>query len=150
MCRGPPIHYNESKLLKTNKIIHSNESKLEDFKMNYKKLKCKIKEEQKLLAIEIRRGKYLRKPSHWEGHTEEEEDQLFSTYDGETFFKYWKIESLSYKYRHRHIAYCTMFNRTPYEKIETPKNGNSADKRTIENCKKQWVSHLDETLRDNS
>lgn len=117
--------------------------------MTYKELKCKIKEEQKLLAIKIRRGKYLRKPCRWDERTQEE-NHLFSIYDGETFFKYWNIESLSYNYRHYHIAYCTMFNRTPYEKIETPKEENSANKKVIEKYQKEWVSHLDETLRDNS
>lgn len=111
--------------------------------MTYKELKNKIKEEQKTLALQIRRGKYLRKPDH---RTDITKDDKKLYYYGSTFDD-WNVHMLSQKYRHKHIAYCKMFNRTPYGQIEDPKKGNSPSKKKIEEYENQWENLLDEALR---
>jgi len=118
--------------------------------MTYKELKNKIKEEQKSLAVKISRGKFLRKPSHRDNMTDEEKEFYIRTYDGISYFGDWKVEQLSWKYRHRHIVYCNMFNNTPYEKIERPRISNKPRSKDLERYKKEWGEQLDETLRDNS
>lgn len=118
--------------------------------MTYKELKNKIKEEQKEFCRKISRAKYLRKPKHRENITEEEKKFFISDYDGVEYFGDWKIARLSWDYRHRHIVYCTMFNNTPYQKIERPSNGNKPDSRRLELHKKEWEGQLDEALRNNS
>lgn len=87
--------------------------------MNFKELKNKTKEEQKLLAKEIRRGKYLRKPKNRTDLSDIDiSDYFWKNGRGDIFYDEGKVQSLSYTYRHMHIAYCMFFNKTPYEKIE--------------------------------
>ena len=117
---------------------------MEDFEMTYKDLKKKIKEEQKALALEIRRGKFLRKPDNRGDITEDDKD-LYYSYDG---FSCWKVDNLSNEYRHKHIAYCILFNNTPYGLIESPRDDNKASTSTIDFYKKEWEDQLDEALRD--
>ena len=95
--------------------------------MTFKELKNKIKEEQKTLAQKIRELKSKRK----------------SVPDGyvQGLFHY------QYTYRHVHIAYCTFFNNTPYEKIES-KCHEKPTSFKLDNLKKEWESQIDETLRD--
>lgn len=114
--------------------------------MTYKDLKNKIKEEQKTLALEIRRGKFLRKPDNRTDITEDDKE-LYYSYDG---FNCWKIERLSWDYRHRHIAFCNMFYNTPYERIESPKKSNHPDTHRLDFHKKEWEGQLDEALRDSA
>lgn len=83
--------------------------------MTYKELKNKIKQEQKDLALKIRRGKYLRKPDN-RGNNITDEDKKLYYYGG--YFDDWKVYSLSFQYRNKHIAYCSFFNNTPYHAIE--------------------------------
>jgi hypothetical protein len=95
--------------------------------MTFKELKNKIKEEQKTLAQKIREHKSQRK-----------------------LVKYGYVEGLvfnQYKYRHTHIAYCTFFNNTPYEKIES-KCHEKPSSRKLDDLKKKWESQIDEALRD--
>ena len=98
--------------------------------MTFKELKNKIKEEQKELASHIRNGKSGRKPSNRNDSNSADHYRLWRNRDD---------------YRHIHIAYCTMFNRTPYEAIERNCN-EEPSKRRIENIKKEWEGMLDEAL----
>lgn len=50
---------------------------------------------------------------------------------------------LSWKFRHRHIAYCQLFNNTPYSSIEKPREGNEPDEKLVE----RWKDVFRETLR---
>ena len=111
--------------------------------MTYKELKNKIKEEQKILALQIRRGKYLRKPDHRVDITKDDK-KLY--YYG-SIFATWNIERLSWEYRHKHIAYCKMFHNTPYGMIEDPKEDNKPNKKQIEKYENEWENLLDEALR---
>jgi hypothetical protein len=114
--------------------------------MTYKELKNKIKEEQKTLALQIRRGKYLRKPSHRVDITKDDKKLFYSNND----FHAWKIDQLSSEYRHKHIAYCLMFNNTPYHLIEQPQEQNKPYKSKLESYKKEWEGKIDETLRNSA
>jgi len=116
--------------------------------MTRKELKNKIKEEQKLLAIKIKRGKFLNKPSHRENMTEEEKEFYISIYDGISHFKDWKVGQLSHEYRHKHIIYCQMFNNTPYEKIEHPRVSNKPTPQHLKLYKERWEVILWEAQRD--
>ena len=112
--------------------------------MTFKELKRKVKEEQKQLALEIRRGKHLRKPSH---RTDITKDDRELYYYRESFEAY-MVERLSSEYRHYHIAYCTFFNNTPYGLIEDPSekpNGNR-----IKLIKESWESEIVEVVCDSS
>ena len=114
--------------------------------MTFKELKFKIKKEQKELALQIRRGKSLRKPDSRTDVTKE--DKKLYYYGGS--FEDWNVFLLSRKYRHRHIAYCTMFNNTQYGLIEQPRYGNKPSSRDLDKYKKDWTELLDETVRDSS
>jgi len=95
--------------------------------MKFKELKNQIKEEQKQLAQVIKKLKATRKQSpygyvsglDWEQHT----------------------------YRHKHIAYCQFFNKTPYEKIERSCH-EDPNTSTIDNYTKEWYSTLEEDVRN--
>ena len=110
--------------------------------MTFKELKRKIKQEQKDLALKIRRGKFLRKPKNRKDVTKEEKKLFFY---GSTF-QPWEVEALSRKYRHNHIIYCNMFNKTPYDKIEVPRDDNSPNSSLLENIREEWEKQLDETI----
>jgi hypothetical protein len=103
--------------------------------MNFKELKCKIKQEQKDLAKDIRLAKHLRKPKN----IKTEKDRQLA---GSSWFD-------SYQFRHRHIVYCMLFNKTPYEKIEI-KCREKPSSKILEKLKTEWTSKLDEALRDNT
>lgn len=96
--------------------------------MKFKELKNQIKEQQKELASHIRNQKAKRKkrPNGY-------------------------ISGLSYKrseFRHRHIAYCQFFNKTPYEKIENKCN-ESPNTFIIDKYMKEWYNEIDhEDVRD--
>ena len=105
--------------------------------MTYKELKHTIKEEQKVLAQSITTGKPLRKPKNWENANS---DQKRAGKDLE-----WNQKI----YRHRHIIYCQMFNNTPYEKIEQPREGNKPSSWHLNDIRKKWEAELDEeTIRN--
>lgn len=70
--------------------------------MTFKQLKNQIKEEQKQAAKEIRELKSKRKEASC-GYVS-------------------GLDKARFNYRHKHIAYCMFFNKTPYELIE-PKCG---------------------------
>ncbi len=114
--------------------------------MLYKELKLKIKEQQKSLAQQIKRGKSLRKPKDRIDVTPEDKKLYYSTW-GDKVFANWRIESLSWEYRHKHIVYCTFFNRTPYEMVEKFCRENP-DSNKLKNIEKEWEGLLDEALRD--
>ena len=114
--------------------------------MNFKDLKNKIKEEQKTLALKIRRGKFLRKPVNRETMTDEEKSKYIWTYRDEDFFLFHEVDSLSEDYRHRHIVYCEMFNNTLYDKIEKPRDNNLPKGNLINKIREEWDNALDETL----
>lgn len=96
--------------------------------MTFKELKLKIKEEQKLLAQEIKEAKGRRKEVP-HGYVE----------------GLWFDQN---EYRHIHIMYCNFFNNTPYEKIEQPREGNAPSSWKLEFYKDRWTKELDEALRD--
>jgi len=119
--------------------------------MTFKELKHKIKEEQKQLAQKIRRGKYLRKPDRREDMTAD--DKRFYFYKGYNnnlyFYDQGRVEDLSSEYRHIHIMYCHMFNGTPYDKIEQPRDENGPSGSLLDSIQKQWECEIDEeTLRN--
>jgi len=97
--------------------------------MTKKQLKLQIKEQLKSLAKDIRTGKGLRKPKNQTGKDLSKLDRLE-----------WNRDS----YRHKHIAYCIMFNNTPYHMIECPREGNKPSKYTLESYKKEWEGLIDE------
>jgi len=123
--------------------------------MNFKELKKQIKEQQKQLAINIKRGKFLQSPKNWHLMTDQERKTYIykvhrsgysSITDG---FMNWKVDQLSVEYRHIHIAYCTFFNNTPYDKIEKPAKDNRPHTSRLDLIKKSWMKLLDEeTLRN--
>lgn len=49
----------------------------------------------------------------------------------------------SYRYRHRHIAYCEL-RGTPREKIELPRENNEPSELLIETVKSKWTLLLEE------
>jgi hypothetical protein len=99
--------------------------------MTYKELKLKIKQEQKALARAIKIGKSARKPDN----RNEENEGFYEAL-------YWNRIS----YRYNHIVYCNMFNRTPYEKIEQPRDNNKPMKHRLDKIRKEWESLLDEQI----
>jgi len=103
--------------------------------MTFKELKSKIKEEQKLLAEQITNGKTGRKPKN-------RSDDNMGDYDN-LFINQWN-------YRHRHIVYCQMFNNTPYQLIEHPRNGNKPFSNKLDAFKKDWEGMLDEVVCDSA
>jgi len=116
--------------------------------MNYKDLKNKVKQEQKSLAKQIRRGKELRKPCNRKDVTEEDRAMYYTTFGGDSEgFANWKIEGLSDTFRHKHIAYCMFFFNTPYDLIESNCNENP-DFNTVDSFKNEWDGMLDEALSD--
>ena len=112
--------------------------------MTFKELKQKIKEEQKELAQIISRGKYLRKPCRRTDITKEDKNLYYFG----AHYEPWKVEELRYNFRHRHIAYCQLFNKTPYSSIETPREENLPSKSLIKNFENEWLGELDEALRN--
>lgn len=123
--------------------------------MTFKELKNKIKEEQKQLALKIRRGKFLRKPKNRVGMTDEDRHLYFYRYDQykEAFFN--GSYAMSGDYRARHIAYCMFFNNTPYGMIEKPREDADYSKTlAISRSKdfiKKWKSEIDEeTVRSSA
>lgn len=114
--------------------------------MTFKDLKNKIKQEQKILALQIRRGKFLRKPCYRTDITEDEKRLYYSNWDND--FANWKVNDLSCEYRHRHIIYCHMFNNTPYDSIEKPHDDNYPDSGKLERIRKEWEGQIDEALRN--
>jgi len=101
--------------------------------MTYIELKNKIKEEQKLLAEDIKTGKTGRKPKNRNKENSGFYEHLFWN----------RIE-----YRHRHIAYCEFFNNTPYEKIEQPSAYNKPNRSKIDSYKKEWGSVIVEFITE--
>ncbi len=97
--------------------------------MTKKQLKLQIKTELKSLAKDIRTGKGLRKPKNQ---------------TGKDLSKLSRLEWNRDSYRHKHIAYCSMFNNTPYHMIECPRDDNKPSKYTLESYKKEWEGLIDE------
>ena len=79
----------------------------------------KIKEEQKQLALIIRKKKSQRK-------------ELPNGYVP-------GLVQMRVKYRHRHIAYCIM-RGTPYEKIEQPSENNRPNMNIVKSIIEEWSS----------
>jgi hypothetical protein len=102
--------------------------------MTYKELKLKIKEEQKALAKQIKECKPLRKPRN---RVDASEELLRSCWSDH-----------SWEYRHKHIVYCYMFNGTPYEKIEQPREDNTPSSGYLEKIKNEWEALLDEAIHN--
>lgn len=96
--------------------------------MTFKELKNKIKEEQKILAQDIKDFKEQRKDSP-DGYVE----------------GLWHRQN---DYRHIHIAYCQYFNNTPYNLIEQPRDGNKPDSRRLRNISTSWEMVTGEALRN--
>jgi len=100
--------------------------------MKFKELKNQIKEEQKESASQIRSLRKDRESTSW----------------------------LSFTFRHKHIAYCQFFNKTPYEKIEhttrsiTSDSGrtikiNNPNTQIIDKYMKEWEGkEFEEDVRD--
>ena len=99
--------------------------------MTYKELKQHIKKQQKALALAIKKGKSARKPDNRNNGNIGFYEALF-----------WN----RINYRYNHIVYCNMFNRTPYEKIEQPRDNNKPMKSRLDKIRKEWESLLDEQI----
>jgi len=117
--------------------------------MTYKELRLKIKEEQKSLALQIRRGKFLRKPGNRKDITKEDKRLYYSTYGDITHFSTWKVGALSWEFRHRHIIFCNMFNNTPHEMIKRPRDDNRPSSRLLDKIKNEWESQIDDEVVHN-
>ena len=105
--------------------------------MTFKELRNRIKEEQKFLAQQIKLGKPLRKPSVYAQASEEAIDACKD------------LDWNRVEFRHRHIAYCQMFNNTPYALIEQPREGNKPSSHELNRIKETWEDELDEeTIRN--
>ena len=98
--------------------------------MTFKELKLKIKIEQKKLSRTIRILKSARKP------------KIYST-NPKKYNSLGNLETHQYNFRHTHIAYCTFFNNTPYEKIEKICLEDPYDFK-INKLKKQWDEIIQE------
>lgn len=117
--------------------------------MNFKDLRDKIKEEQKHLAQQIKRGKSLRKPKDRINVSEKDRALYYGLYGDSDGFTYWKVTDLGETYRHRHIIYCNMFFNTPYEMIEqSTRDDHKPSTYQLEKIQKEWESELDEDVRD--
>ncbi len=95
--------------------------------MTFKKLKFKIKEEQKLLAQTIKEQKGKRKD-----------------------VPYGYVNGLDYNrddYRHIHIMYCHFFNKTPYSMIERECHTDPSSRR-LDKLRETWESQIEEALCD--
>ena len=92
----------------------------------FKNLKSEIKEEQKELAIKIRKEKNRRKTKDYKN-------------DREYWDILYNINSFKREYRANHIAYCIFFNNTPYEKIENPREGNKIEYKSLISI---WMKEL--------
>lgn len=101
--------------------------------MNFKNLKSKIKEEQKQLAQKIRNGKSGRKPVNRKS---------------ENYDDWYGLEENQRQYRHKHIIYCNMFNNTPYDDIEQPRDENLPSSWLLDRIREKWEAELDEVIRD--
>lgn len=113
--------------------------------MTYKELKNKVKEEQKVLAKQITRGKFLRKKRNQLTQTEEEK----KFYGNDTNWIWYNTKKLSSRYRAIHIAYCTFFNNTPMEKIEAnPRSDNFFDSFLFNRVYKEWEEIAKEWVKD--
>lgn len=103
----------------------------------------KKKLELKELAHQIRKYKLSRKPKNVILYPE-----LKTLYDS-----LWKLDSLRYRYRHEHIAYCEVRGRTR-QQIETPKDDNKPNEEDIQEYKNKLLAELEkyknETLRSSS
>jgi len=106
--------------------------------MTYKELKHKIKEEQKSLAQKIRTCKPLRKPKNWDSASEKTK-QLCNSYN-----EGWN--NYGWEFRHRHIIYCNMFNNTPYDMIEQPRDGNRPSSHLLDKIKEEWENQIDDEV----
>lgn len=111
--------------------------------MTRKELKNKIKEEQKQLAIDIKRGKFLRRPKNWSLMTDEEKRTYIFRSGSDLGFKNYLVDQLSSDYRHTHIAYCTFFNNTPYDKIENPRKDHKPNTSSLHSLRKFWEDQID-------
>jgi len=98
--------------------------------MIYKELKKKIKTEQKSLALLIRNGKSGRKPKNQNTKNMADWERLECNQD---------------QYRHQHIVYCTLFNKTPYDLIEQPRENNKPSTYFLDKLKKEWEEAIDKT-----
>jgi len=92
--------------------------------MKRKELKLKIKEDQKRLARKIKEQKSKRKESP-NGYVH-------------------GLDYNSREYRHKHIAYCMMFNKTPYDLIERPREDNKPSKHLVDGYKEGWKGLIDD------
>ena len=92
--------------------------------------KAPIKEEQKELAQRIRNGKNGRKPINRNDVNYDDWNSLEYNQDA---------------FRHRHIIYCTMFNNTPYNAIEQPRDENNPRPWYLDKIREEWEGMLNET-----
>ena len=107
--------------------------------MTFKELKKQIKEDLKQRAQIISRGKFLRKPDNRTDITDDDKKNFYymSSFDN------WMVERHSIEYRHMHIAYCMMFNGTPYNMIENPRINNKPSKSKLEGWKEKWEAEIE-------
>jgi len=116
----------------------------------FKELKKQIKEQQKALAASITRGKIFRKPSQQSNMTDD--DKKIYCWKNSIGYAY-DISRLDYSsrdYRHRHIAYCMFFNKTPYHKIESEcRDNNGPNLDIVDRYMKEWEKQI-EVICDNS
>jgi len=113
--------------------------------MTQKELKQKIKEQLKNDAKEIRFAKFIRKPKNLKTITDEQKKEFSGIIE-----RPWRLDSIRWGYRHKHIAYCMCFNKTPYERIELHCKEAPSFK-TVDKYINDWKGQIDEpaeALRD--
>jgi uncharacterized membrane protein len=101
--------------------------------MTFKEIRKQTKEELKIIAFDIRTGKFFRKPARREvGVTTDEQFKVFNSLDYNR-----------HVYRHKHIAYCELFNGTVRTAIEVPRENNKPNNKLIDIYKKEWTVQID-------
>ena len=97
----------------------------------------KIKEEQKVLAEDIKQLRLRRKPKR------REELGPYELKNKTTKQKW----NLSYHYRHIHIAYCELRGRKR-DQIEQPASDNPANESIIQDVKTKWIDEIEKYAQE--
>ena len=96
-----------------------------------KKTLREFKEEQKELALNLRKQKAILKEAFRKYNGGDEEAKPWN----EEYKKF----RMKYDFRHRHIAYC-LLRGTEMEKIEKPAESNKPNKRMIEKIMEEYLN----------
>lgn len=104
--------------------------------MTFKETKQKIKDELKFIAEQIRMGKSVRKPRMYDEAGRLDKDA------------YYNLFMNRHEFRHMHIAYCELFNRTLRKNIEQPDIYNKPNSKKIDRYKEEWESMIEVVIEE--